>query len=159
MPVIGFAAVLQADLIGGLTRHFGEERLLSAGLVLIGAGLLLLALARGLGLFVPSVSALALGIGLGQPSLSSLISRRAGREEQGEVLGVSEAAGRLSRVLGPAAAGMFFAVFGRNAAFYWGAALVGVDFPGVIKLIRSLGTAALPSSEPLASHREGDPAR
>jgi cyanate permease len=41
VPAIGFAAVLQGDLIGGLTRHFGEERLLSAGLVLIGAGLLL----------------------------------------------------------------------------------------------------------------------
>ena len=94
------------------------------GLVLIGIGLVVLPLARSLPALGLAVSGLALGMGLTQPSLNSLISRRAGREEQGEVMGVSQSVGSLSRVLGPFAAGFSFAALGRNSAFWWGAVLV-----------------------------------
>jgi MFS family permease len=87
-------------------------------------------------------------MGLTQPSLNSLISRRAGREEQGEVLGVSQSVGSLSRVLGPAAAGFFFSEFGRNAAFLWGAALVGAALLVAFKLTRGLRAAKLTGPEP-----------
>ena len=59
-----------------------------------------------------------------QPSINSLISRRAGPSEQGEVMGVAQSVGSLSRVLGPIVAGALFAEFGRNSPFLWGAALV-----------------------------------
>ncbi len=152
------SAVLQGGLIGRLTRRFGEERLLLCGLALIGVGLLVLPLARDLAMLGVGVSGLALGMGLTQPSLNSLISRRAGREEQGEVLGVSQSVGSLSRVLGPATAGLFFAEFGRQAAFFWGAALVGIALVVVMKLIRGIGPARLPDSEPLAAPQEEGPA-
>ena len=142
------SALLQGGLIGRLNRLFGEERLLVCGLVLIGAGLVALPFARGLALLAVAVSALALGMGLMQPSLNSLISRRAGRDEQGEVMGVSQSTGSLSRVLGPAAAGFFFAEFGRNAAFFWGAALVAAALAVSLKLVRSRGTAGLAGAEP-----------
>jgi len=109
---------------------------------------LIMPLARSVPLLAPAISALALGMGLMQPSLNSLISRRAGREEQGEVLGVSQSVGSLSRVLGPAAAGLFFAEFGRNAAFFWGAALVAVALLVAVKLTRGLGAAELTAPEP-----------
>ena len=142
------SAVLQGGLIGRLTRRFGEERLLVCGLALIGIGLLIMPLARSVPLLAPAISALALGMGLTQPSLNSLISRRAGREEQGEVLGVSQSVGSLSRVLGPAAAGFFFGEFGRNAAFFWGAVLVVAALLVALKLIRSPGVARLTRPEP-----------
>ncbi len=66
------------------------------------------------------VSGLALGMGLTQPSLNSLISRRAGREEQGEVLGVSQSVGSLSRVIGPALAGLLFSDLGREQPVFVG---------------------------------------
>ena len=73
------------------------------GLALIALGLLVLPLARDLPLLLSrSMSVLALGMGAMQPSLNSLISRRAGAEEQGEVMGVAQSVGSLSRVLGPA---------------------------------------------------------
>src|SRR5205085_9914748 len=84
------SATLQGGLIGTLTRFFGEERLLFCGLAAIGAGLLTVPFSRSLAAVGVAVTALALGMGLMQPSLNSLISRRAGREEQGEVLGVSQ---------------------------------------------------------------------
>jgi MFS family permease len=64
-------------------------------------------------------------MGAMQPSLNSLISRRAGVEEQGEVMGLAQSVGSLSRVLGPVIAGALFEAFGRNSPYLWGAALVG----------------------------------
>jgi DHA1 family tetracycline resistance protein-like MFS transporter len=149
------SAVLQGGLIGHLARRFGEERLLLAGLTLIGLGLLVITLAQNLALLVAAVTALALGMGLTQPSLNSLISRRAGGDEQGEVLGVSQSVGSLSRVLGPFAAGFCFAEFGRNAAFLWGAVLVAAAFLLSRKLLR-LAVARTAESGPLS--RESGPA-
>ena len=120
------SAAMQGGLIGPLTRHFGEERLMLAGLASIALGLLLMPFAANLPLLLVAVSALALGMGLTQPSINSLISRRAGADRQGEVMGVAQSAGALSRVLGPLAAGALFAGFGRNSPFLWGAALVAV---------------------------------
>jgi len=137
------SAILQGGLIGRLARLCGEERLLVCGLAMIACGLLVLPFAHHLAALVGAISALALGMGLMQPSLNSLISRRAGREEQGEVLGVSQSAGSLSRVLGPAAAGLLFAEFGRNAPFFWGAALVAAALLVALKLIRGVGPAGL----------------
>jgi DHA1 family tetracycline resistance protein-like MFS transporter len=137
------SAMLQGGLIGRLARLCGEERLLVFGLALIACGLVVLPFARYLAMLVGAVSALALGMGLTQPSLNSLISRRAGREEQGEVLGVSQSAGSLSRVLGPVTAGLLFGEFGRHAPFFWGAALVSVALLVGLKLIRGLGAASI----------------
>jgi DHA1 family tetracycline resistance protein-like MFS transporter len=142
------SALLQGGLIGPLARRFGEERLLLCGLALIGVGLLTMTIARSLAVLVLAMSALALGMGLMQPSLNSLISRRAGREEQGEVLGVSQSVGSLSRVLGPAAAGFFFGEFGRDAVFFWGAVLVAAALFVALKLVRGLDAARLAEAKP-----------
>ena len=119
------SAVMQGGLIGRLTARFGEEKLLLTGLTLIALGLLVIPLARDLGLLLVSVSFLALGMGAMQPSLNSLISRRAGVEEQGEVMGVAQSVASLSRVLGPLLAGALFAGLGRDSPFLCCMALVG----------------------------------
>jgi MFS family permease len=118
------SALMQGGLIGPLTRRFGEERLLLGGLVLIGLGLLLMPFARNLPVLLVAISALALGMGAMQPSINSLISRRAGAEQQGEVMGVAQSVGSLARVIGPIVAGALFAGFGHNSPVLWGAALV-----------------------------------
>jgi DHA1 family tetracycline resistance protein-like MFS transporter len=120
------SAVMQGGLIGRLTARFGEEKLLVAGLALIALGLLALPAAHDLPVLVVAVSALALGMGAMQPSLNSLISRRAGAEEQGEVLGVAQSVASLSRVLGPLFAGALFAGLGRDSPFLAGMVLVVV---------------------------------
>jgi len=149
------SAVLQGGLIGHLAGRFGEERLLLGGLTLIGLGLLVMTLAHNLAILVVAMSALALGMGLTQPSLNSLISRRAAGDEQGEVLGVSQSVGSLSRVLGPLAAGFCFAEFGRDAAFLWGAVLVAAALVLALKLPR-LAVAGPAEAGPLG--RESGPA-
>jgi MFS family permease len=137
------SAVLQGGLIGRLSRRFGEERLLLVGLALIGIGLLTLPAARSMSLLALVLAALAVGMGLVQPSLNSLISRRSGREEQGEVLGVSQSVGSLARVLGPLAAGFLFTEFGRHAPYLWGAALIAAAWLLTVLLWRDVGSTRL----------------
>jgi MFS transporter, DHA1 family, tetracycline resistance protein len=118
------SALMQGVLIGPLTRRFGEERLMLGGLGAIAVGLLVLPFARGLPTLAVALTALSVGMGAMQPSLNSLISRRAGADQQGEVMGVAQSVGSLSRVLGPIMAGTLFTALGRGSPFLWGATLV-----------------------------------
>ncbi|TMJ63119.1 MAG: MFS transporter [Alphaproteobacteria bacterium] len=138
------SAVMQGGLIGPLTRRFGEEWLMQSGFALIALGLLLLPFAGTLPPLITAVTGLAVGMGLMQPSLNSLISRRAGAEEQGEVLGVTQSVGSLSRVLGPIIAGALFEAFGRNSPFLWGALLVGGALLLSWRLPRGAAAAVMP---------------
>ena len=70
------------------------------------------------------------------------------RREQGEVMGVAQSVGSLSRVLGPLIAGSLFAEFGRNSPFLWGAMLVGLALIVGRRLPRVLGVAAAPGAPP-----------
>jgi MFS family permease len=147
------SAVMQGGLIGPLSHRFGEERLLLSGLALIALGLLVLPFSRTLPPLLVAVSALAIGMGAMQPSLNSLISRRAGAEEQGEVMGVAQSVGSLSRVLGPIMAGALFESFGRNSPFLWGAALVAAALLLSWRLPRT--TAAAPHPQAPRGSRVG----
>ena len=138
------SAVMQGGLIGPLTRAWGEERLMLAGLASIGLGLLVLPAAHDLSLLTVALSALALGMGAMQPALNSLISRRAGAERQGEVMGVAQSVGSLSRVLGPLFAGALFTEFGRNSPFLWGAVVVAGAFLIGWQLPRDIAIAPQP---------------
>ncbi len=138
------SAVMQGGLIGRLTARFGEEKLLLAGLSLIALGLLAIPAAHDLPLLLVAVSCLALGMGAMQPSLNSLISRRAAAEEQGEVMGVAQSVASLSRVLGPLLAGALFAGLGRNSPFLCGMILV---------LAAAAVAWRLPPEEPAAAPR------
>ncbi|HVH79900.1 MAG TPA: MFS transporter [Stellaceae bacterium] len=141
------SAVMQGGLIGKLTARFGEEKLLVAGLVLIALGLLAIPAAHDLPILIVAVTCLALGMGAMQPSLNSLISRRAGADEQGEVMGVAQSVASLSRVLGPLFAGALFAGFGRNSPF-----LVGM----VLVIAAAAMSWRLPPAEPAATPRPAE---
>lgn len=148
------SALMQGGLIGPLSARLGEERLMLAGLSLIALGLLALPLVRGVPLLVVAVTALALGMGAMQPSLNSLISRCAGGEAQGEVMGVAQSVGSLSRVLGPVAAGSLYAEFGRSSPYLWGAVLVVGALLIGSRLPRPVAAAAAPRPQPPAGLAE-----
>jgi len=95
------AALVQGVFMGRLAKRFHEASLLLTGLTLTATGLLLLASAHTLTAVLAAMPALALGQGLAMPSLSSLISRSAGGDEQGVVLGTYQGLASLARVVGP----------------------------------------------------------
>jgi MFS transporter, DHA1 family, tetracycline resistance protein len=141
------SATMQGGLIGKLTARFGEERVLIVGLASIAVGLVILPLSHDLPLLAVATTCLALGMGAMQPSLNSLISRRAGAEEQGEIMGVAQSVASLSRVLGPLFAGALFAGLGRSSPFLAGVLLV------VAATVLAWG---LPSAEPAAAPRPAE---
>jgi DHA1 family tetracycline resistance protein-like MFS transporter len=113
--------VVQGALIGPLSRRLGEARLVLIGSAAIALGLATVTLAANLPVLLFASACLALGMGLLNPSINSLISRQAGAEERGGVMGVAQSGASLARVVGPAVAGPLFELLGRNAPYYAGA--------------------------------------
>lgn len=119
--------VVQGGMIGPLSRRLGEARLVLIGSVAIAIGLAGVTIAANLAILLIATACLALGMGLLNPSISSLISRQAGADERGGIMGVSQSGASLARVVGPAIAGPLFELLGRNAPYYTGAlVMVGV---------------------------------
>ncbi len=142
------SAVMQGGLTGRLTKRHGEKRLLLCGLVLLAIGLVILPFCRSLAVLVGTFAVLAIGLGLTQPALNSLISRRAGAGEQGQVLGVTQSVGSLARVIGPPLAGYLFADLGQASPFLWGAATVTIAFFLALNRYGGFGAAPVVESEP-----------
>ena len=72
-----------------------------AGTLLMSMGFLMQWASSTLLLLLPAIALMSIGNALNTPSLSSLISRAAGGDQQGGVLGVSQALGAMARVAGP----------------------------------------------------------
>jgi MFS transporter, DHA1 family, tetracycline resistance protein len=149
MTYVGIcSAVVQGGLIGRLTRRFGEERLLLVGIAAITLGLAAIPLSTGLAILILATSLLALGMGVTQPSLNSLISRRAAASEQGEVMGVAQSFGGLARIFGPGFAGVLFEGFGRHAPYYAGAVLMAGVLVLALRLLVRPKALVLASNTP-----------
>ncbi|MEM7582125.1 MAG: MFS transporter [Acidobacteriota bacterium] len=123
--IVGLVSVIMRALVLGLAvRRFGEVRVLRIGALLVGIGMLLGPLATsplqflGAALFIPT------GTSLLFPSTTSLISRYADPREVGQTLGVQQAFGGMSRLLGPIWAGAVFQSIGPGVPFFIGGSLV-----------------------------------
>jgi DHA1 family tetracycline resistance protein-like MFS transporter len=117
-------AALQGGAIGKLAKAFGEANLVVAATAIIALGLFGLTLATALWSVLLASALLAIGMGMLSPSISSLISQQAGEGERGGVLGLSQSAQSLARIVGPAVAGALYGGLGRNAPYYFGALLM-----------------------------------
>ena len=100
--------VVQGGLIGPLTKSFGSQRLLIAGFGTLIAGFLVLSIAEVWVVLFLALALLSLGQGLVTPSLTSVVADSVSPDRRGEVLGVQQSAGALSRIIGPAIAGLLF---------------------------------------------------
>jgi DHA1 family tetracycline resistance protein-like MFS transporter len=137
--------VVQGFLIGPLTRRFGETRLVLGGAGLIALGLLGLPFALTLPRLLGVNVLLALGMGVLNPAITSLISQSAEIDERGGILGVSQSASSLSRILGPLVAGLLFEGLSRDAPYYAGAALMALVVALALRLPGERVTAAVQS--------------
>lgn len=110
--------VVQGGMIGRLVKRFGERPLVPIGLFLVGVGTALLPSAPiGAPLFV-AFGVMGLGQSLVNPSLSALISKSAGADEQGRTLGAAQSMSALARAFGPAFGGFLYGSSGSGMPFY-----------------------------------------
>jgi MFS family permease len=118
------AAFCQIVLVGRLSRRFGEARVLAAGMAMTAAFLCLQPWSSGALTVVPLLALSAFGQSIAWPNVAALISRNVDWRQQGQYLGLNNAAGALARVVGPFCAGLAFSNAGVNAPFYLAALMV-----------------------------------
>ena len=142
------AIIFQAGLVGPFTRRFGEPRVVVGASILLGVGMLVVALAEGLPLLLLAVGCLAAGFGLGHPSLQSLISRLSGEGRTGGALGLGQATSSLARVIGSAWSGWLFQGFGQSWPYIAGACLMVVAVGLAERLRRRVPASLLARGAP-----------
>jgi DHA1 family tetracycline resistance protein-like MFS transporter len=99
------AVIIQGGLIGRLVKRFGELPLVIVGALFFAGSLFAVPFvgpnAGGLAALLIGGGIFSLGNSLATPALTSLASKSAGAAEQGSVLGVTQSAASLARVVGP----------------------------------------------------------
>ncbi|TVQ46589.1 MAG: MFS transporter [Gammaproteobacteria bacterium] len=107
--------------MGPLTTRFGEHALLMTGMLMYTLSWIGLIVAQGMvGLFL-AMAASGVGTALFGTSLQSLLSRRAGPQERGAVMGVYQSTSSLGRFCGQTMSGTLYGQVGPNAPFAIGA--------------------------------------
>jgi DHA1 family tetracycline resistance protein-like MFS transporter len=98
--------LLQGAGMGRLVKRFGEASLVTAGFTSMMLGQLFLGLVHGIPLLVAVATFASFGTGVLRPALTSLISRSAGRHEQGVVLGLNQSLQSIAQIIAPALSGL-----------------------------------------------------
>ncbi len=119
-------AIAQGYLVGKLVPRTGEAALVVAGAGALAAGLAPMGSWSSHAALYGMLILIAAGYGFGTTAVATLISRRTGRELQGEALGLNQSVLSLARVLGPIAGGMVYQAMGPAAPYLGGAAVAAV---------------------------------
>ncbi len=100
--IVGITAVFsQGAVMGGLAERLGERKLIWIGALVLAGSLCGIAVANSIALLTILGALLAFGSGMMNPSLTSLISKEAGRGERGGVLGVQQGLSSFARIIAP----------------------------------------------------------
>jgi MFS transporter, DHA1 family, tetracycline resistance protein len=124
----GFLGIfLQGPMLGKLVKRFGESSLNRAGFAGYAAGYTTLAFCFSIPMLIIATTISAVGT-LVRPTLTSMITQAAPREDQGVVLGLTQSLTSIAQILGPPLAGLliqhgYLAGWGLTAAAI---ALVGL---------------------------------
>jgi len=97
--------LVQGGLLGRLVKRFGEARLVVSGFVTIMIAYVLLGFAETLAMLVVLATIAAYGTGVLRPVLTSQLTQKVGRHEQGVALGISASLSSLAMTLAPPAGG------------------------------------------------------
>ncbi len=118
------SVIMRAAVLGALVQRFGEVRVLRIGALLLALGMLLVPATVTPAQFLMAAILVPAGTALLFPSTTSLVSRYADPREVGQTLGVQQAFGGMSRLLGPIWGGAVFQYLGHAAPFWLGGGLV-----------------------------------
>ena len=139
------SAIAQGGLVGVFQRLLGEQRMMTYGCVMVGIGLAAIP-------FVPQtwfvlfslipIILLSVGNACLNPSLVSILSRKADPHELGEVMGQNMGFSSLARIVGPAMAGPLY-MAGRSLPFWVGGAIMIGTLALVFHFLRTSYTPAV----------------
>jgi MFS transporter, DHA1 family, tetracycline resistance protein len=122
--LLAFAGIVQAVTQGYLIRKVSsradELKLIRGGLVVFAIGMAPMASVASPAMLLVTLALLSLGYGFVSPSIASLISKRTGQFQQGEVLGLNQSSLALARICGPVAGGFVYQHLGAPATYVGG---------------------------------------
>ncbi|HWW88260.1 MAG TPA: MFS transporter [Vicinamibacterales bacterium] len=116
--------IVQGGLIRPIVRKLGDKLTFVLGLSFAAIGLAWAAMAHSVAMFAIALVPLALGIGFGHPTVSSLVSLVAKRDEQGRVQGAASGVESLGRTVGPVWGNASLQQFGEASPYLSAAALL-----------------------------------
>ena len=127
---VGFLGIiLQGGFMGRLVKRFGERTLVWTGYLSAGVGYSLVAWSRTIPQLLGASTVNSYGMGVLRPSITALITQKAGRKEQGVILGLTQSITSISSVIAPAIAG---AMIDRHMLTGWALLTAGFAFAGLI---------------------------
>jgi MFS family permease len=116
--------LVRAGVLGIAVKRLGEARLARLGLVLLAAGLGLIAVARTYLTTFIAITLMPLGTAFLFPCITALLSRVVPSKERGLHMGVQQTYGGISRVAFPVLAGFLMDRFGTGSPYALAAVLV-----------------------------------
>jgi DHA1 family tetracycline resistance protein-like MFS transporter len=133
----GFLGILlQGPPLGRLVKRFGERLLNRVGFAGYAVGYLLLAFCHSIPVLIVATVVCSIG-GLVRPTLTSLITQAAPREEQGVVLGLTQSLTSVSQIAAPLLAGYMIQ---RGVLTGWGVTAAAVSALGLMLASRPTPT-------------------
>jgi MFS family permease len=118
------SVVMRAGVLGRVVRAFGEVRVMRLGAILLAIGLIAYPLPERFSVLLLVMGLVPIGTALLFPSTTGLLSRRGGKDQLGQLMGVQQAFGSVSRIVGPLWAGALFQRVSPDAPFYAAGAVV-----------------------------------
>jgi MFS family permease len=164
----GIGLLMRGGLLGRLVDRLGDLRVLRYGALSIALGQLLVPFAGSVPVLVAVIALVPIGTAMLFPATTAQVSRHAPAGHVGEFMGLQQAMGGVSRVLGPVWAGAVFQHLGVSWPFWiaatlmaavgalaWGAvtgegAEAGQGVSAVAPPV-SVGAGATTTAEPLAA--------
>ncbi len=126
---------IQGGFLAKMVKRYGEERLIIWAFVSAAIGYLILGFAHSIPILILAATFSAFGTGSLRPSLTALVSRQAGRHEQGRMMGLIQGLNSMSSIVAPILSGLFIDrgwlaawAFMMVAFSVWGLALILRDF-------------------------------
>ena len=126
-------ALIQGVLVGRAVKRFGERTLIPLALFLVSIGIGILPFVWNVPTLLVALFLLAVGMGFNNPSLSSMVSKLSGADDQGGTLGLASSLASLGRVVGPAWGGYLYDAYGMTTPYLSSAALM--FFAVVVSLV------------------------
>ncbi|HEY5072597.1 MAG TPA: MFS transporter [Caulobacteraceae bacterium] len=134
-------AVSQGMVTGFLARRYGGARVLTAGLALVGVGMLVQLASPNWPVAMAGFFTVSFGQSLTFPNIAALISQAAPPDRQGEMLGLNMSGNCLARIGGPLYAGAVFAGVSMGAPFATAVVLVAPALFMALQVSRRTKTA------------------
>ena len=98
--------IIQAGLIGHMVHRFGEGRVVRFGFISMFLGFLWLGWVHTIPALLAAVTIAFIGSSVIRPSLTSLITQKIGRTQQGTAIGMTQSLFSLSQIVAPLVSGL-----------------------------------------------------